>query len=74
MYFFQNEHQDTLSLSKVVLLFLNKSFLLHLMLLVKLVGCRIYGRLSQVEPRPMGGMPSVGVFLRYPSPYLRKCC
>ena len=25
-----------------------------------------------IGPRPIGGMPSVGVFLRYPSPYLRE--
>ena len=37
-----------------------------------LVGCRVYGRLSHEGPRPMGGMPSVGVFLTDPSPYLRE--
>ena len=25
-----------------------------------------------IGPRPIGGLPSVGVFLRDPSPYLRK--
>ena len=38
----------------------------------KQVGCRVYGRLSQEGPRPMGGMPSLRVFLRDPSPYLRE--
>ena len=38
----------------------------------KVVGCCwVYGRLSHERPRPMGGMPSVGVFLSDPSPYLR---
>ena len=32
--------------------------------------CRVYGRLSHEGRRPMGGMPSVRVFLRDPSPYL----
>ena len=36
-----------------------------------LVGCRVYGRLSHEGPRPMGGMPSVGVFLRDPCPTLK---
>ena len=36
------------------------------------VVCRVYSRLSHEGPRPMGWMPSVGVFLRDPSPYLRK--
>ena len=36
-----------------------------------IVGCRVYGRLSHEKPRPMGGIPSVGVFLSDPSPYLR---
>ena len=35
-------------------------------------GCLVYSRLSHEGPRPMGGMPSVGVFLRDPSPYLRE--
>ena len=43
-----------------------------LRLLFWLVGCRIYGRLSHERSRPMGEMPSVGVFLRIPSPYLRE--
>ena len=37
-----------------------------------LVGCRVEGRLSHWGPRRVGGMPSVGVFLRDPSPYLRE--
>ena len=28
----------------------------------KIVGCRVYGRLSHEGPRPTGGMPSVGAF------------
>ena len=31
-----------------------------------------YGRLSHYGPRPIGGVPSVGVFLRHPSLYLRE--
>ena len=30
------------------------------------VGCRVYGRSSHEGPRTMGGMPSVGIFLRDP--------
>ena len=37
-----------------------------------LVGCRVYGRMSHEGPKPMGWMPSVEVFLRDPSPYLRE--
>ena len=40
--------------------------------LFRLVGCRVYGRLSHEGPKPMGGMPSMGIFLRDSSPYLRE--
>ena len=32
----------------------------------------LVGRYSHEGLRPMGGVPSVGVFLRDPSPYLRE--
>ena len=37
-----------------------------------MVGCRVSGRLPHWLPKPMGGMPSLGVFLRDPSRYLRE--
>ena len=36
------------------------------------VWCRCLGRLSQEGRRPLGGVTSVGIFLRAPSPYLRE--
>ena len=36
------------------------------------VGCRVYDRLSHEGPRSLSGMPSGGIFLRDPSPYLRE--
>ena len=39
-----------------------------------LVGCRVYGRLSHEGPRPMGGMPSVGVFLKNQGGIRFACC
>ena len=35
--------------------------------MLRLVGCSEQGRLFQWKSRPIGGMPSVGVFLRDPS-------
>ena len=38
----------------------------------RLVGCRVKAKCPVVGPRPVRGVPSVGVFLRDPSPYLRE--
>ena len=35
-------------------------------------GCRYESNCPLVGPGTIGGVPSVGVFLRYPSPYLRE--
>ena len=35
-------------------------------------GCRYESNCPLVGPRPVGGEPSAGVFLRDPSPYLRE--
>ena len=44
---------------------------IYLLVLVGwLVGCRVSGRMSHGGPKPMGGIPSEGIFLRDPSPYL----
>ena len=37
-----------------------------------LVGCRLKANCPLVGPGPIGGVPSVGVFQRDPSPYLRE--
>ena len=37
-----------------------------------LVGCRLKANCRLVGPEPMGDVPSVGVFLRDPSAYLRE--
>ena len=42
------------------------------MKLNRLVGCSINANCPLEGPRPVGGVSSVGVFLRDPSPYLRK--
>ena len=39
-------------------------------ILVGLVGCRVKANCPLVGPRPVGGVLSVGVFLRDPSAYL----
>ena len=36
------------------------------------LGCRFKGDCPLVGPEPKGGVPSVGIFLRDPSPYLRE--
>ena len=36
----------------------------------KSVGCRLKANYQLMGPGPIGGVPSVGVFLRNPSPYL----
>ena len=38
--------------------------------LFMLVGCRIKANCPFVGPKPVRGMPSMGVFIRDPSPYL----
>ena len=37
-----------------------------------LVGCRFKSNCPLAEPATIDGMPSMGVFLRDPNPYLRK--
>ena len=37
-----------------------------------MVGCRLKANCRLVGPRPIGGLLSVGVFLRDPNPYLRE--
>ena len=36
------------------------------------LGCNIKTNCPLVEPDPVGGLPSVGFFLRDPTPYLRE--